>query len=279
MRTRSVLNFGLALILVLGMFTAPPAAYAGETLTMATTTSTDDTGLLDSLAPLFTTATGIELKWVATGTGKALKIGENCDADVLLVHAPAAEKKYVADGFGLNRVEVMYNDFVLIGPVADPAGVRGKDAAGALAAIRGSQAVFVSRGDDSGTHKKEQGLWQSLAGAVPDKEPWYQAAGQGMLATIAIAAEKNGYTLTDRGTFIKYEAGHRGAPPLVILTEKDAALLNQYAVIEVNPARCPNVHNEQAQAFSRWLSGREGQEAVAAFTLAGKQLFVPNAAR
>ena len=250
---------------------------ADRQLLMATTTSTDNTGLLDYLAPKFSSATGIELQWVATGTGKALKLGENCDADVLLVHAPTAEKKYVQAGYGTNRREIMYNDFVIIGPPSDPANIKGKNAIEALAAIQSAQALFMSRGDNSGTNKKEIALWKLTSRQQPEKESWYVQTGQGMLATIAVAAERNGYTLTDRGTYIKYEANHHGAPVLVILAEKDPLLINQYSVLEVNPARCPQVKNNLAKAVSEWLAGAEAQTAINEFKLMGKQLFVPNA--
>ena len=269
-------SFACTVLLFLLIF-SPSAPAADKEFLLATTTSTDDTGLLDYLAPKFAAATGVSFKWVATGTGKALKLGENCDADALLVHAPGAEKKFVEAGFGINRRQTMYNDFVVIGPAADPAGVKGKTLMDALAAIRGKQAFFISRGDDSGTHKMEISLWEKGAPPVPDKEQWYVQAGQGMLATINMAAERNGYTLTDRGTYIKYESDHQGNPPLKILVEKDALLLNQYSVIEVNPARCPQVKNDLAQQFSQWLAGPDGQKAVAEFLLMGKQVFTPNA--
>ena len=246
-------------------------------LHMATTTSTDNTGLLDYLAPKFKAATGIELKWVATGTGKALKLGENCDADVLLVHAPAAEQAYVQAGFGINRREIMYNDFVIIGPPADPAGIKGKMTIEALGAIQHAAAQFISRGDNSGTNKKELALWKQSMDRLPEKEPWYVQTGQGMLATINVAAERNGYTLTDRGTYIKYETNSNNSPALVILVEKDPLLLNQYSVLEVNPARCPQVKNDLAAAFSEWMAGTEAQTAIDDFKLLGKQLFIPNA--
>ncbi len=246
-------------------------------LMMATTTSTDDTGLLDYLAPEFQKDTGIVLRWVATGTGKALKLGENCDADVLLVHAPDAEEKFVAAGFGINRREIMYNDFVIIGPADDPAGIRGQGVGVALAAIKSKTAVFVSRGDKSGTHQKELELWQAAGLPIPDKEAWYVQTGQGMLATINLAAERNGYTMTDRGSYIKYEANLNGNPPLKILVEMDAVLLNQYSVIAVNPARCPKAQLELATAFSDWMAGERGQGLIGGFKLLEKQLFTPNA--
>jgi len=256
------------------------SSYAEEKqLLLATTTSTDNTGLLDYLAPKFTKATGIELKWVATGTGKALKLGENCDADVLLVHAPSSEKKYVEQGFGINRRELMYNDFVIIGPATDPAAVKEKELSLALQSIRDKEALFVSRGDNSGTNKKEISLWKEALSAVPEKQSWYLQTGQGMLATINVAVERNGYTMTDRGTYIKYEANHKGNPLLVVLVEGDKILFNQYSVLEVNPERCPTVKNDLAKQFSDWMAGAEAQKAIGDFRLMDKQLFTPNAAK
>ena len=253
------------------------AAQAEESLMMATTTSTDNTGLLDGLIPEFTKDTGIPMKWTATGTGKALKLGQNCDVDVLMVHAPPAEKKYVADGYGIERREIMYNDFVLIGPASDPAGIKGKSVIAALKAVVEKQAVFVSRGDNSGTNKKEILLWKTGNLPVPEKENWYVQTGQGMLATINIAAERSGYTMTDRGTYIKYEANKGGNPPLKILVEGDAILLNQYSVILVNPSRCKEVKTDLARNFSDWIAGPRAQKRIADFKLMGKQLFTPNA--
>jgi len=257
-----------------------PAGFAGaqeKVLLMATTTSTEDTGLLNVLAPEFKKASGIDLRWTATGTGKALKLGESCDVDVLMVHAPDAEKKFVADGFGINRKEIMYNDFVIIGPAADPAGVKGKSVKDALLAIQAKKATFVSRGDKSGTHMMELGLWKASGAAVPEKEAWYAQAGQGMMATITIAAEKNGYTLADRGTYIKYENNMKGTPPLKILVEGDQTLLNQYSVIAVNPAKCQKAKVEPATKFSNWIAGPEGQKLIKEFKLMGKPLFTANA--
>jgi tungstate transport system substrate-binding protein len=250
---------------------------AADSLTMATTTSTDNTGLLDELMPEFTQDTGIEIKWTATGTGKALKLGENCDVDVLMVHAPAAEKKFVDAGFGVHRREIMYNDFVLIGPPGDPAGISGKPVAEAMMQFEKKKAVFVSRGDNSGTNKKEIGLWKAAGLAVPDKASWYVQTGQGMLSTIRIAAERDGCTLTDRGTYIKYSADHNGNPPLKVLVEGDAVLLNQYSVIVVNPDRCKDVKADLADTFAEWITGESAQRRIAEFRLLGQELFHPNA--
>ncbi|MCP4112102.1 MAG: tungsten ABC transporter substrate-binding protein [Desulfobacteraceae bacterium] len=267
-------TFIVTLIAIL-MFYFP--AFAGKKLMMATTTSTDNTGLLDYLLPYFKKAANIDLQWVAVGTGKALKLGQNCDVDVLLVHAPDAEKKYVADGYGVSRCEVMYNDFVIIGPESDPAGVKGKSVTGALTGIRDKKAVFVSRGDNSGTNKKEIILWNQAKLTPPDKESWYVQTGQGMLSTINIAAERKGYTMTDRGTYIKYEHNMGGNPPLKILVQGDAILKNQYSVIAINKKNCKNAKYDLATTFSDWMAGKDAQNLIKEFKLLGKQLFIPNA--
>ena len=248
-----------------------------KTLMMATTTSTDNTGLLDYLAPKFKEATGIELKWTATGTGKALKLGQNCDVDILMVHAPPAEKKFVDAGFGTDRREIMYNDFVIIGPASDPAGIKGKSIKDAFAMLKDKKAVFTSRGDNSGTHKKELSLWKAANLPVPEKESWYVQTGQGMLATINIAAERSGYTMTDRGTYIKYEANLKGNPPLKILVEGDAVLLNQYSVIAIDQKHCPQAKYDTARQFIEWITGAQAQQLIKEFKLLGKPLFTPNA--
>jgi tungstate transport system substrate-binding protein len=264
--------------LALALCLLPASSWAEEKmLMMATTTSTDNTGLLDYLAPKFKEATGIELKWTATGTGKALKLGENCDVDILMVHAPPAEKKFVDDGFGSDRREIMYNDFVIIGPESDAAGIQGKSIKEAFAMLKAKQAVFTSRGDNSGTHKKELSLWKAADLPIPEKESWYVQTGQGMLATINIAAERNGYTMTDRGTYIKYESNLKGNPPLKILVEGDAVLLNQYSVIAVNPKHCSKANCDTAGHFIKWITGAEAQQLIKDFKLLGKPLFTPNA--
>jgi len=265
-----------AVLLIMGLSSSALQATEGM-LMMATTTSTDNTGLLDYLQPLFKTDTGIEIRWVAVGTGKALELGKNCDVDVLMVHAPAAEKKYIADGYGVQRTQIMYNDFVFIGPESDPAGVEGKSVSDALSMITSRSARFSSRGDDSGTHKMEIGLWKSAGFVVPDRESWYIQTGQGMLSTINIAAEMGAYTLTDRGTYIKYEANFGGNPPLVILVEGDPQLRNQYSVIMVNPERCQRVQKELVKEFIRWITSPRTQGLIGDFRMLGKQLFIPNA--
>ncbi len=264
-------------ILLLVSLVAIAPAGAAKILMMATTTSTDNTGLLDYLAPEFTKATGIALKWTAVGTGKALKLGQNCDVDLLMVHAPGAEKKYLAAGHGIDRREVMFNDFVIIGPPADPAAIKGLSVTEALNRIAARSAVFVSRGDNSGTNKKEIALWKASGDVVPDKQDWYVQTGQGMLASITIAAQKNGYTMTDRGTFIKYAHNHGGKPPLVITVQGDDVLKNQYSVIKVNPARCSQVQSDLAKQFCDWVCDAPAQKMIADFRLMGKQLFTPNA--
>lgn len=266
------------LILAWAACVVPSVVIAQEKiLTMATTTSTDNTGLLDELIPHFIKKSGIELKWTATGTGKALKMGENCDVDILMVHAPPAEKKFVDSGFGTDRQEIMYNDFVIIGPEADPAGIKGQSIVDALKTLKTKEGIFVSRGDNSGTNKKEISLWKAAQLPVPEKEKWYVQAGQGMLATINIAAERGGYTMTDRGTYIKYEDNLKGNPPLKILVEKDAVLLNQYSVIAINKNHCGNAKYDNAKQFIEWITGAEAQQLIKDFKLLGKPLFTPNA--
>lgn len=271
-----VLALGAVLLLCLS-FVQGVACADEKVLLMATTTSTDDTGLLDYLAPLFKEDTGITLQWTATGTGKALKLGENCDVDVLLVHDPDSEKKFVEAEYGVDRTQVMYNDFIIIGPADDPAGIKGLTSTEAFKKIAEKKAIFVSRADESGTHMKEKFVWQQAGLDVPDKEEWYVQTGQGMLITINVAAEKKGYTLTDRGTYIKYEANYEGKPPLVILSEGDPYLLNQYSVIAVNPERCPKVKYDLAKKFIEWMASPRAQQAIENFRLMGKQLFFPNA--
>lgn len=270
-------RFVIPLVVAFSLLFSVAAFAAQPVLRMATTTSTDNTGLLDILAPLFQKDTGIELQWVAVGTGKALELGKNCDVDVLMVHAPAAEKQFVSDGYGVNRREIMFNDFVIIGPDADPAQIRGMDIRSGLGKISETRALFASRGDNSGTHKKEVSLWKAAGMEVPDREEWYIQTGQGMLNTINIAAERDAYTMTDRGTFIKYEANHDGNPPLVILMEGDPTLRNQYSVMAVNPVRSDSLKYDLALSFIDWITSPEVQKEIADFRLMDKQLFIPNA--
>ena len=253
------------------------ASYAAPVLKMATTTSTDNTGLLDYLAPILLEDTGIELQWVSVGTGKALEYGRNGDVDVVLTHDPEAEKKFVDDGAGVEPRQVMYNDFVVLGPSSDPAGIMDTPVNEAFGLIARNSAPFASRADKSGTHMAELRIWKAAGVPEPDKESWYIQTGQGMLDTINIAGERGGYVLADRGTFITYEANHKGSPPLVILVEGDETLKNQYSVIPVNPEKHDNVNFELATKFAGWLVSAKAQEDIANFKLEGKQLFFPNA--
>lgn len=246
-------------------------------LVMATTTSTDNTGLLDAIAPAYKKATGVDIKWTAVGTGNALEMGKNCDVDVLLVHSPKVEKEYVKDGYGIDRTPVMYNDFVLIGDAALKEKFAGKELVEIFKMIKSDGIKFFSRGDKSGTHNKEVAIWKKSIENAPDKESWYNQTGQGMLNTINITAEQKGVTLTDRGTYIKYAANFGGNPPLVIINEGDDNLKNFYAVISVNPKNCPKADIENATEFRNWLAGDEGQKFIADFKLMDKQLFYPDA--
>lgn len=269
--------YTIALTFILAMALALPAM-AGKTLMMATTTSTANTGLLDELiVPMFKKDTGVEIKFVAVGTGKALKMAGNCDVDVVLVHAPGAEKKYMDMGVLVDRTELMYNDFVIIGPASDPAGIKGMGVAEALMAIQKKQAPFASRGDNSGTNKKEISLWKAAGQGVPEKQEWYVQTGQGMISTINIAAEKNGYTMTDRGTYIKYADTKGGNPPLVVLVEGDKILFNQYSALAVAPSHCKDTQYELAKQYIAWMASPAVQKAIGNFRLLGKELFIPNA--
>ena len=248
------------------------AASADDFIIVQSTTSTSNSGLYEAILPHFLAQSGTEVRVVAVGTGQALKNAANCDGDVLLVHARAAEEAFVASGFGTARFDVMYNDFVLVGPSGDPADVsQTQSAADALERIAETQAIFVSRGDDSGTHKAEQGLWR----IVPDAQSsqWYRELGAGMGATLNAAVAMGAYTLTDRATWLSF--GNRGAHQ--VLLEGDPALFNQYGVIAVSPEHCPRVKADVAQGFVDWLIGPDGQSAIAAFQINGTQLFVPNA--
>jgi tungstate transport system substrate-binding protein len=197
--------------------------------------------------------------------------------DVLLVHAPPAEKAYVENGYGKNRKQIMYNDFVIIGPDADPAGIKGKSIGEALEKLKSSNSLFVSRGDDSGTNKKELLLWDSSGIEVPERADWYLQTGQGMLATINVTEERNGYTMTDRGTYIKYRSDKGEDARLSIMVEGDEILMNQYSVLAVNPENCPEAKYNLAVEFGEWMAGERAQDLIADFRLLGKKLFIPNA--
>lgn len=249
-----------------------PAHADQKVLRLATTTSTDNSGLLKYLLPAFEKSTGYQVQVIAVGTGKALRMGQNGDADVLLVHAPPAEEKFMAADYGVNRRYVMYNDFIIVGPKNDPAGIRGmKDAKAALAKIARTHSLFVSRGDDSGTNKKEKILWKE-AGIQP-QGAWYKAAGQGMGKVLLMSDELRGYTLTDRGTWLSMQK----KVGLQILVQGDKELFNPYHVMAVNPARYPDINYTGAMTFIGWLTSIEGQREIGRFRLAGKELFVPTA--
>ena len=240
---------------------------------MATTTSTENSGLLGVLLPPFEDMFDVKVDVIAVGTGKALKLGENGDVDIVFVHARAAEDDFIRNGFGVNRRDVMYNDFVIVGPKSDPAGIRGEDAVNALRKISARKSLFTSRGDDSGTHKKEMGLWK-VAGTAPEGK-WYIETGQGMGATLQLADEKETYTLVDRGTFIAYEEKVERA----ILCEGDPALFNPYGIIAVNPAKHLHAKYVHAMALIGWVTSQDGQKIIAEFRKNGKALFHPNAHR
>jgi tungstate transport system substrate-binding protein len=257
--------------------TLGPAALAQDQfIIVQSTTSTEASGLFGHILPTFQEETGTEARVVAVGTGQALKNAQNCDGDVLFVHAKSDEEKFVEAGYGVERFDVMYNDFVIVGPASDPAKVGGSsDAAEALQMIAEAKAPFASRGDDSGTHKKELSLWQE-GGVDPTAASgdWYRETGSGMGATLNTAVGMDAYALTDRGTWISFE--NKG--DFEVLVEGDDNLFNQYGVIRVSPEHCPNVKTEPAQQFVDWITGPEGQEAIASYQLNGQQLFFPNAA-
>jgi tungstate transport system substrate-binding protein len=254
-------------ILLLLALAAP--SFAGERLRMSTTTSTENSGLLKILLPPFEQKNGCKVDVIAVGTGKALKLGEAGDVDLVLVHARTLEDKFVANGFGVNRKDVMYNDFVTLGPASDPAGVRGsKTTAEAFAKIAAKKAPFVSRGDESGTHQKEKELWQA-AGLKPS-ESWYVEAGQGMGEVIIMATEKGAYTLADRGT---YNAFKKDKTNLVIVFDGEKGLFNPYGVIAVNPQKHPHVKYDLALKFIDYITGAEGQKIIANFKVDGDPIF------
>lgn len=244
-------------------------------ITVASTTSTEQSGLFRHLLPIFEKKTGIQVRVVALGTGQSLDMGKRGDADVVFVHARALEEKFVAEGYGVKRFEVMYNDFILVGPKSDPAGIGGsKDIVVALKKILQSRAAFASRGDNSGTHSAELQLWKAAGiDIASEKGPWYRDTGSGMGPTLNTASGMNAYALTDRGTWLSFK--NRGN--LVISVEGDKRLFNQYGVILVSPAKHPHVKKDMGQAFIDWIVSREGQDAIAAYKINGEQLFFPNA--
>ncbi len=296
MRKRICSVFGLLIVVL--MFAV--SGWSGEKiLKMSTTTSTQSSGLLDILLPAFEDATGIKIKVIAKGTGAAIRDGQDGNVDLIFVHAIERENAFVREGFGTKRYPVMHNDFVLLGPASDPAEIKGeKNAAAALARIAGAKAMFISRGDDSGTHTKEQALWGSsdvemkemsqtiikkgiekkiTSNRPAGSESWYISVGQGMGKVITYADEKQAYTLADRGTYIKYKFGKTPAIELDILSEGDLELANPYGVIPVNPEKYPHVQFALAMQFVNWITGAHGQQLIEDYRLEGKQLFYPDA--
>jgi len=247
-------------------------SWAADDIKLATTTSTENSGLLGVILPKFEAKYGGKVRVIAVGTGAALKIGEKGDADVLLVHARSLEDKFMAAGFGSVRKDVMYNDFVIVGPKNDPAGVRGsEDVIAAMKKISASGAKFISRGDESGTHQMEKGYWKN-AGVAP-QGAWYVSAGQGMGQVLTMAGQLEGYTLTDRATY----AAYREKTGLEVLVEGDPKMFNPYGVIAVNPEKHPGLNNKGAMAFVDWITSPEGQKAIADFKISGLQMFFPSA--
>ena len=293
-------RFLIGLILAIGLFCfISLPVKAADIIKMSTTTSTENSGLLDVLLPEFTRDTGIQVKLFAKGTGAAIRDGMDGNVDIIFVHAKEREEKFVEDGYGAYRLSVMHNDFVILGPEKDPAGIRGtKEAAAALRKIAESESIFVSRGDDSGTHTKEQALWKltGLPLIMENREivkngkkailsfqhpgglgKWYFSIGQGMGKTLTFAEEKQGHTLSDRGTFLKYKFGREQGLDLEILCEGDDRLFNPYGIIPVNPKKFPHVRFEQADRFAEWLVSEKAQAMIADYKIEGKQAFFPDA--
>ena len=268
---RFIVAFGAVALLA----TALPALAQDKAIVVSSTTSTTDSGLFNHLLPLFKKKTGIDVKVVSQGTGQALDTGRRGDSDVVFVHAKPQEEKFVADGYGVKRFPVMYNDFVLVGPKSDPAGIKGsKDIGAALKAIKAKSSPFISRGDKSGTHSAELRLWKGAGVDIAaDKGAWYKEIGQGMGAALNTASAANAYVLADRATWLNFK--NRGE--LDIVVEGDNKLFNQYGVILVNPAKHPNIKKAEGQIFIDWIVSPEGQKAIADYKINGNQLFFPNA--
>jgi tungstate transport system substrate-binding protein len=262
----------LARALTAALLAAPALGVSAQSITVASTTSTEQSGLFAHLLPIAKKATGLDMKVVALGTGQALDMARRGDADVVFVHDRPAEERFVAEGFGLKRQPVMFNDFVIVGPRGDPAGAKGRDLAVALGKIAAANAPFVSRGDKSGTHAAELRYW-AAAGLADKKGAGYRECGCGMGPALNMASSTNAYALTDRGTWLSFK--NRG--DLAVLVEGDQRLFNQYGVIVVNPARHPHVKQAEAQKFVDWLVSPAGQAAIAAYKINGEQLFFPNA--
>lgn len=267
----------LGMVTLLGVFTVASVQAQPKTIILATTTSTQDSGLLDVLLPIFEKKTGYFVKTIAVGSGQAMAMGQKGEADVLLVHSPEAEKKFIAEGYGINRRLVMHNDFIIVGPSEDPAKIKGiKSSSESFKKIALAKALFLSRGDNSGTHAKEKDIWKA-AGINPEREKWYQQTGLGMGQTLNVAAEKKGYTLADRGTYLALKKNLG----LDILLEGDAILLNIYHVIEVNPAKWPKVNAPGAKAFADFMVFKETQSIIKTFGVDkfGSPLFFPDAGK
>ena len=266
---------GLELIVAACVALACGAAHAqARFITVASTTSTEQSGLFRHLLPAYAQKSGVEVRVVAVGTGQALNMGRRGDADVVFVHDPVAEKKFVDEGWGVNYHQVMYNDFVMIGPKADPAKAGGKDVLGALQKVKAAQAPFVSRADKSGTHAAELRLWSMAGVDIPkDKGPWYKETGSGMGPALNTASAMNGYLLADRGTWLSFK--NRGE--LAIVVEGDTKLFNQYGIMLVNPAKHAHVKKDLGDAFIAWVISPEGQKTIAGYGIGGEQLFFPNA--
>lgn len=271
-------NFTLALsftAMMVGPLFGLQALALDQSIIVQSTTSTANSGLYKHVLPLFEKQSGIKVNVVAVGTGQAIRNARNCDGDVLLVHAKSAEEEFVASGFGVNRTDLMFNDFVIVGPASDPAEIAGgTDAGAALAKIASTKSLFASRGDDSGTHKKEKSLW-ALAGVDADAASgsWYRSTGSGMGATLNAGVGMNAYVMTDRATWISF----KNRADFKVFVEGDKALFNQYGVIVVNASKCPSVKTAAGQAFVDWLLSSDGQAAIASHEIAGQQLFFPNA--
>jgi tungstate transport system substrate-binding protein len=273
MKTRRVWIFAAVMALV--FFGFGWAVAADRSIMMATTTSTVDTGLLDYLIPYFKADTGIELKYVYAGTGKALEIAKNGDADCVLVHARSMEDKFIADGYGMDRRDVMYNNFLLVGPAKDPAKIKGmKDTLSAFKKIAEKKALFISRGDKSGTHVKELEIWKA-AGITPQGQDWYLESGAGIGPSLMLANEKNAYILTDDSTYFDFTLGKKIDLPIMV--QGDKILFNQYGIILVDPKKIPTAKYADAKIFADWLTGEKGQKLIAEFKKFDKQLFFPNA--
>lgn len=274
-RVPGIASAAFALMVAALLAMAPLLSNAAVDIRLATTTSTENSGLLGYLLPKFEHSYGGKVRVIAVGTGKALKLGENGDVDLVLVHSRPAEDRFVEAGYGIDRRDVMNSDFVIVGPSSDPAQVNGqKNALAALRSIHNANALFVSRGDDSGTHKMELSYWSELK-LAPDANPGYRAAGRGMGEVLLMASELQAYTLTDRATYYALRAKTVLAP----MVEGDRRLFNPYGIIAVNPARYPDINHRGARALIDWITGAEGQQAIAGFRIDGEQLFFPVAAR